>query len=252
MGAAMNGIALHGGSKTYAGTFFVFSDYLRPAVRLAAISKLPVTYVFTHDSIGVGEDGPTHEPVEQLASFRAMHNVNVVRPADGNEVGVAWKLALESEETPTMLVLSRQDLPVIEGTKENAEEGVRKGAYVISPAAGEQEGILIATGSEVSLAIEAQTQLAEEGINVSVVSMPSQEIFNAQDEAYKESVLPKAITKRVAVEMGSSFGWAKYTGLNGAIVGIDRFGASGKGTLIQEEYGFTPENVANTYKGLAD
>lgn len=252
MAAAMNGIALHGGSKTYAGTFFVFSDYLRPAVRLAAISKLPVTYVFTHDSIGVGEDGPTHEPVEQLASFRAMHNVNVVRPADGNEVGVAWKLALESEETPTMLVLSRQDLPVIEGTKENAEEGVRKGAYVISPAAGEQEGILIATGSEVSLAIEAQTQLAEEGINVSVVSMPSQEIFNAQDEAYKESVLPKAITKRVAVEMGSSFGWAKYTGLNGAIVGIDRFGASGKGAVIQEEYGFTAENVANTYKGLAD
>lgn len=252
MAAAMNGIALHGGSKTYAGTFFVFSDYLRPAVRLAAISKLPVTYVFTHDSIGVGEDGPTHEPVEQLASFRAMHNVNVVRPADGNEVGVAWKLALESEETPTMLVLSRQDLPVIEGTKENAEEGVRKGAYVISPAAGEQEGILIATGSEVSLAIEAQTQLAEEGINVSVVSMPSQEIFNAQDEAYKESVLPKAITKRVAVEMGSSFGWAKYTGLNGAIVGIDRFGASGKGAIIQEEYGFTAENVANTYKGLAD
>ncbi len=252
MAAAMNGIALHGGSKTYAGTFFVFSDYLRPAVRLAAISKLPVTYVFTHDSIGVGEDGPTHEPVEQLASFRAMHNVNVVRPADGNEVGVAWKLALESEETPTMLVLSRQDLPVIEGTKENAEEGVRKGAYVISPAAGEQEGILIATGSEVSLAIEAQTQLAEEGINVSVVSMPSQEIFDAQDEAYKESVLPKAITKRVAVEMGSSFGWAKYTGLNGAIVGIDRFGASGKGAIIQEEYGFTAENVANTYKGLAD
>ncbi|MGK9325439.1 transketolase [Aerococcus urinaeequi] len=252
MAAAMNGIALHGGSKTYAGTFFVFSDYLRPAVRLAAISKLPVTYVFTHDSIGVGEDGPTHEPVEQLASFRAMHNVNVVRPADGNEVGVAWKLALESEETPTMLVLSRQDLPVIEGTKENAEEGVRKGAYVISPAAGEQEGILIATGSEVSLAIEAQTQLAEEGINVSVVSMPSQEIFNAQDEAYKESVLPKAITKRVAVEMGSSFGWAKYTGLNGAIVGIDRFGASGKGAVIQEEYGFTAENVTNTYKGLAD
>ncbi|MGH2064514.1 transketolase [Aerococcus urinaeequi] len=252
MAAAMNGIALHGGSKTYAGTFFVFSDYLRPAVRLAAISKLPVTYVFTHDSIGVGEDGPTHEPVEQLASFRAMHNVNVVRPADGNEVGVAWKLALESEETPTMLVLSRQDLPVIEGTKENAEEGVRKGAYVISPAAGEQEGILIATGSEVSLAIKAQTQLAEKGINVSVVSMPSQEIFNAQDEAYKESVLPKAITKRVAVEMGSSFGWAKYTGLNGAIVGIDRFGASGKGAVIQEEYGFTAENVANTYKGLAD
>ena len=151
-----------------------------------------------------------------------------------------------------MLVLTRQDLPVLEGTKENAEEGVRKGAYVISPAAGEQTGILIATGSEVSLAIAAQAKLAEEGIHVSVVSMPSQEIFDAQDAAYKESVLPKAITKRVAVEMGASFGWAKYTGLNGAIVGIDRFGASGKGDLIQEEYGFTAENVANTFKGLAD
>ncbi len=251
MAGAMNGIALHGGSKPYAGTFFVFSDYLRPAVRVAAISQLPVTYVFTHDSIGVGEDGPTHEPVEQLASFRAMHNVNVIRPADGNEVGVAWKLALESEDTPTMLVLTRQNLPVLEGTKEKAEEGVRKGAYVISPAQGDQEGILIATGSEVSLAVEAQAKLAEEGVHVSVVSMPSQELFDAQDEAYKESVLPANITKRVAVEMGASFGWAKYTGTHGAIVGIDRFGASGKGDLIQEEYGFTAENVANTYKGLA-
>jgi transketolase len=250
MAAAMNGIALHGGSKPYAGTFFVFSDYLRPAVRVAAISELPVTYVFTHDSIGVGEDGPTHEPVEQLASFRAMHNVNVVRPADGNEVGVAWKIAMESTKTPTMLVLTRQNLPVLDGSNELAEEGVRKGAYVISPAKGDQDGILIATGSEVSLAIEAQAKLAEEGINVSVVSMPSQELFDAQDAAYKESVLPANITKRVAVEMGATFGWAKYTGTAGAVVGIDRYGASGQGELIQEAYGFTAENVANTFKAL--
>lgn len=249
MGAAMNGIALHGGSKTYAGTFFVFSDYLRPAIRLAAISKLPVTYVFTHDSIGVGEDGPTHEPVEHLASFRAMHNVNVIRPADGNETSAAWKIAVEATETPTLLVLTRQNLPVLANSDKLAMDGVSRGAYVISPAkSATPDGILIATGSEVSLALEAQAKLADEEINVSVVSMPSQELFNQQDAAYKESVLPAAVKKRLAIEMGASFGWERYVGFEGAILGIDKFGASGKGEVIQEAYGFTVENIVNTYK----
>lgn len=249
MGAAMNGIQLHGGSKTYAGTFFVFSDYVRPAIRLAAISKLPVTYVFTHDSIGVGEDGPTHEPVEQLASFRAMHNVNVLRPADGNETSAAWKIAIEATDAPTLLVLTRQNLPVLPNTDKLAIEGVAKGAYVISPAkAATPTGILIATGSEVSLAIEAQAKLSESGIDVSVVSMPSQDIFNLQDEDYKEAVLPATVRNRVAIEMGSSFGWDRYVGFEGAIIAIDKFGASGEGSLITAEYGFTVDNIVETYK----
>ncbi|MCZ0717536.1 transketolase [Aerococcus kribbianus] len=251
MGAAMNGIALHGGSKTYAGTFFVFSDYVRPAIRLAALSHLPVTYVFTHDSIGVGEDGPTHEPVEQLASFRAMHNVNVIRPADGNEVNAAWRIALNATDRPNLLVLSRQNLPVLENSQELAATGVERGAYVISPAQGQKpEGILIATGSEVALAIEAQKQLLDAGHDVQVVSMPSQELFNEQDSSYQESVLPAAVTKRLAIEMGSSFGWERYVGLNGKVLGIDNFGASGKGQVVQEAYGFTPENVVATYQSL--
>lgn len=251
MGAAMNGIALHGGSKTYAGTFFVFSDYVRPAIRLAALSHLPVTYVFTHDSIGVGEDGPTHEPVEQLASFRAMHNVNVIRPADGNEVNAAWRIALNATDRPNLLVLSRQNLPVLENSQELAATGVERGAYVISPAQGQEpEGILIATGSEVALAIDAQKQLLDAGHDVQVVSMPSQELFNEQDSSYQESVLPAAVTKRLAIEMGSSFGWERYVGLNGKVLGIDNFGASGKGQVVQEAYGFTSENVVAIYQSL--
>lgn len=251
MGAAMNGIALHGGSKPYAGTFFVFSDYVRAAIRLAAISNLPVTYVFTHDSIGVGEDGPTHEPVEQLASFRAMHNVTVLRPADGNEVNAAWRVAMQATDRPTLLVLSRQNLPVLENSQELAATGVERGAYIVSPAKKETpEGILIATGSEVALAIEAQKALAAKGHDVQVVSMPSQELFNAQDDAYKEKILPAAVTQRVAIEMGTTFGWERYVGLNGKIIGIDKFGASGKGNVIQEAYGFTAENVVSTYLSL--
>lgn len=249
MGAAMNGIALHGGSKTYAGTFFVFSDYVRPAIRLAAISKLPVTYVFTHDSIGVGEDGPTHEPVEQLASFRAMHNVNVIRPADGNETSAAWKIAIEATETPTLLVLTRQNLPVLPNTDKLAITGVARGAYVISPArSAVPAGILIATGSEVSIALQAQAKLAEENIDVSVVSMPSQAIFNAQEDDYQEAVLPATVKNRLAIEMGSSFGWTRYVGAEGAVIGIDKFGASGKGANIQEAYGFSAANIVTTYK----
>ena len=248
MAAMMNGIALHGGTKVYAGTFFVFTDYLKAAVRLSALSNLPVTYVMTHDSVAVGEDGPTHEPVEHLAAFRAMPNLNLIRPADVNETYAAWKVAIESEDRPTMLVLSRQNLPVLEGSNELAEEGVRKGGYVISPSEGETpEGILIATGSEVSLAVEAQAKLKEQGIDVSVVSLPAQNLFEEQSAEYKESVLPNAVRNRMSIEMGATFGWERYIGLDGVALGIDRFGASGKGEEVIEYFGFTAENIAAKY-----
>lgn len=251
MAAAMNGIQLHGGSHVYGGTFFVFTDYLRPAIRLAALQKVPVTYVLTHDSVAVGEDGPTHEPIEQLASVRCIPNVHVIRPADGNETVAAWRIAMTSTETPTILVLSRQNLPVLEGTLEHASDSVQKGAYVLSPQKGEQPaGILIATGSEVNLAVEAQAKLAGEGIDVSVVSMPSFDLFEKQSAEYKESVLPKAVTKRVAIEAAASFGWERYVGTEGKTITIDHFGASAPGGLVLEKFGFTPENVVNTYKSL--
>ncbi|MCU7664939.1 transketolase [Bacillus thuringiensis] len=251
MGAAMNGIALHGGLKTYGGTFFVFSDYLRPAIRLAALMQLPVTYVFTHDSIAVGEDGPTHEPIEQLAALRAMPNVSVIRPADGNESVAAWRLALESTNKPTALVLTRQDLPTLEGAKDDTYEKVAKGAYVVSASKKETaDVILLATGSEVSLAVEAQKALAVDGVDASVVSMPSMDRFEAQTAEYKESVLPKAVTKRFAIEMGATFGWHRYVGLEGDVLGIDTFGASAPGEKIMEEYGFTVENVVRKVKEM--
>ena len=251
MGAALNGMALHGGLNVFGGTFFVFSDYVRPAVRLSALMGLPVTYVFTHDSIAVGEDGPTHEPVEHLASLRAMPNLSVIRPADGNESAEAWKLAVSSKNVPTVLVLSRQDLPILEKSAELAKDGVAKGAYVVSPATKvTPDAILIATGSEVSLAVEAQKQLVAEGIDASVVSMPSMDRFEQQSAEYKESVLPKAVTKRLAIEMGSTFGWHKYTGFEGDILGIDQFGASAPGEIVMAEYGFTVENVVAKVKAL--
>ncbi|MFD3445630.1 transketolase [Microbacteriaceae bacterium 4G12] len=251
MGAAMNGIALHGGLKTYGGTFFVFSDYLRPAVRLAALMKLPVTYVLTHDSIAVGEDGPTHEPIEQLAALRAMPGLSVIRPADGNESTAAWKLAIESTDTPTALVLTRQDLATLEGAVENTYEKVAKGAYVVSPSKKETaDALLVAAGSEVNLAVEAQKALAQEGIDVSVVSMPSWDRFEAQSQEYKESVLPRTITKRLAIEMGSSLGWHRYVGLDGDVLGIDTFGASAPGEKVMEEYGFTVDNVVAKVKAM--
>ena len=250
MGTALNGMALHGGLEVYGATFFVFSDYVRPAVRLSALMGLPVTYVFTHDSIAVGEDGPTHEPIEHLASFRAMPNLSVMRPADANETSAAWYYAVTSESTPTALVLSRQDLPVLPTTKERAFEGVGKGAYVVSEANGDLDAILIAAGSEVSLAVEAQKALEKENIIVSVVSMPSWDRFDAQDAAYKEQVLPKAVTKRLAIEMGSSLGWHKYTGTDGDVLGIDTFGASAPGDVVMAEYGFTVDNVVARVKTL--
>lgn len=250
MGAAMNGIALHGGTKVYGGTFFVFVDYLRPAVRLAAIQETPVVYVLTHDSIAVGEDGPTHEPVEQLSSLRGLPQLQVLRPADANEVVASWKIAMETTNRPTVLVLTRQNLPVLPGTKEKQAE-VKKGAYVLSPQKGEKpEGILMATGSEVQLILQAQKELQEKGHDVSVVSIPSFDLFEKQDASYKESVLPKEITKRLAVEMAASFGWERYTGSKGKVLGIDTFGASGNGSVITKEYGFTVDHVIDAYLNL--
>ncbi|MDK6372396.1 transketolase [Aerococcus urinae] len=249
MGAAMNGIRLHGGSIPYAGTFFVFSDYLRAAMRVAALSNLPSTFVFTHDSIAVGEDGPTHEPIEQLAAFRAMPNINTIRPADGNEVSAAWKVAIEAKDTPTVLALSRQNLPVLKGTADKAMEGVARGAYVLSDAKGETpDGILIATGSEVNLALQAQEELAKDGIDVRVVSMPCQELFDQEDQAYKDSVLPSEVKNRMAIEMAATFGWERYVGDQGVVLGLDRFGQSGKGGEVMEALGFSLDNVVKTYK----
>jgi transketolase len=251
MGAAMNGIALHGGVKVFGGTFFVFSDYLRPAIRLAALMGLPVTYVFTHDSIAVGEDGPTHEPVEQLAALRAMSGLSIIRPADGNETAAAWKLAVESTNKPTALVLTRQDLPTLKGTDTNAYEGVSKGAYVISPSERETpDALILATGSEVSLAVEAQKSLAGEGVHVSVVSMPSWDRFEQQSQDYKDTVLPRSVKKRLGIEVGASFGWHKYTGDEGDVLAIDHFGASAPGEKIMEEFGFTVNNVVARVKAL--
>lgn len=251
MGAALNGILLHGGTRGYIGTFFVFADYVKPAMRVAALSKLPTIYVYTHDSIAVGEDGPTHEPIEQLAGFRATPNTNVFRPADGNEVAAAWKTALEDTTRPSLLVLSRQNLPVLEHSLELAFDGVDKGAYVVSPQEGEvPEGILIATGSEVNLAVEAQKVLRETGHDVSVVSMPAMNRFEEQSKEYREAVLPSSVRKRVAIEMGASLGWHRYVGFDGELVTIDKFGASGNGNTVMKEYGFTVENVVATYLSL--
>ncbi|MDR1522076.1 MAG: transketolase [Streptococcaceae bacterium] len=251
MAAAMNGIALHGGTLVYGGTFFVFVNYLLPAIRLAAMQKLPIIYVLTHDSVAVGEDGPTHEPIEQLANLRSMPNLCVIRPADGNEVAAAWELAVQIKTKPTALILSRQSLPVLKGTREKAREFVTKGAYVLSFAKeATPEGILIATGSEVNLAMLAQEALRKKGRDVSVVSMPSMDLFDVQSSKYQESVLPKKVRKRVAIEAAASFGWAKYLGLDGVSVSVDHFGASAPGEIIFEKFGFTVEKIVQTFESL--
>lgn len=250
MGAAINGMALHGGVKVFGSTFFVFSDYLRPAIRLAALMNLPVIYVFTHDSIAVGEDGPTHEPVEQLAALRAMPGLSILRPADAKETVAAWRLAIESTDTPTALVLTRQDLPTLALPQQTVYEGVKKGAYIVSEANGEASGLLLATGSEVSLAIATQKELESEGILVSVVSMPSWDRFEKQSLEYKESILPKHITARLAIEMGSSIGWREYIGDAGSVIAINQFGASAPESILLEKYGFTVENVMKRFKEL--
>ncbi|WP_283584390.1 transketolase [Limosilactobacillus difficilis] len=248
MATSINGINLHGGSRFFGSAFFVFSDYLRGAVRIAALMKLPSIFIFSHDSIAVGEDGPTHEPIEQLASFRAMPGLNVIRPADANEMVSAWKFIGNETDAPTMLVASRQNLPVLKET-ENAP--VEKGGYILADSDKDTpDGILIAAGSEVSLAMNAKKELAKQGVDVRVVSMPSTDLFNQQPADYREKVLPKAVTKRMAIEMAASQTWYQYTGLDGAVFGIDKFGASAPGAEVIKNYGFTTENVVKSFKDL--
>ena len=246
MGAILNGMALHGGLRVYGGTFFVFSDYVKAAVRLSALQGLPVTYVFTHDSIAVGEDGPTHEPIEQLPGLRALPNLNVIRPADARETQAAWHLAVNSSSTPTALVLTRQNLTVEEGTD---FDKVAKGAYVVYEAAG-FDTILLASGSEVNLAVKAAKELEAAGTKVRVVSVPSMELFDAQDTAYKEEILPNAVRRRVAIEMAASLSWYKYVGLDGKVIGIDKFGAPAPAQTVIDNYGFTVENVVAVVNSL--
>lgn len=251
MAAAMNGIALHSGLKVFGGTFFVFTDYLRPAVRLASLMKLPVTYVLTHDSIAVGEDGPTHEPIEQLASLRIIPGLTVIRPADANETSAAWAYAIENKDNPVALVLTRQNLPILAGTVEGVRENVKRGGYVVSDAKnGKPQAQIIATGSEVQLAVKAQAALAEEGIEVRVISLPSWDLFEKQDKAYRDSVILPDVKARLAVEMAQTFGWERYTGDQGDILGITTFGASAPGDTVIKEYGFTVENVVSRVKAL--
>lgn len=235
MGSITNGMLLHGGLRTYAATFLVFSDYLKPTIRLASLMNIPNVYIFTHDSIGVGEDGPTHEPIEHLAMLRSIPGVIVLRPADGRETAASLNLAFNSKNTPIVLALSRQNLPQLE----NSSREVNKGAYIIKKEEGELEKIVIATGSEVSLALEASEGLK----GVRVVSMPSMELFDAQSSDYKEEILPSNITKRISIEALSSFGWHKYIGMKGMAISIDTFGASGKGSEVFERFGFTKENI---------
>jgi transketolase len=254
MGAIANGIAYHGGARTYTATFFAFADYMRPAVRLAAMNHLPVTFVFTHDSIGLGEDGPTHQPVEQLASLRAMPNLLVLRPADATETNECWRLALSATQRPTALVLSRQDLPVLDRGKFPSAELVRRGAYVLAepPAGLALRALLIATGSEVSLALAAQKELAALKLGARVVSMPSWELFEEQDEAYRAAVLPPEVTARVSIEAGATFGWSRWLGERGVAIGLDRFGASAPAHVLYEKLGFSLERIVRTVRGLVN
>ena len=249
MAAIGNGLALHGGLKAFVATFFVFSDYVKPMARLSALMKLPLTYVFTHDSIGVGEDGPTHEPIEQLAAFRSLPDFTVFRPCDRTETAAAWMYAVENECGPTGLVLTRQNLPQIEGSSKDA----LKGGYVIAESENAvPDAIIIASGSEVSLAVNAKEELKKSGIDVRVVSMPSMELFDKQSAEYKESVLPNGVRKRVAVEALSDFGWYKYVGLDGRVIAMEGFGASGPAATLFEHFGFTVDNVVKTVKEVVN
>lgn len=249
MGKALNGIALHGGFIPFGGTFLVFADFMRPAVRMAALMGLRSIFVFTHDSIAVGEDGPTHQPVEHAMSLRVIPNLCVIRPADALETAMAWQTACLNQHKPTALLLSRQKLPVLHKYAAVIHDNAGKGAYVLDAGQGEAKAVIIATGSEVQLALEAQTKLAEEGISVSVVSMPSWDMFEMQSEEYKKSVLPEGLPK-VAVEAGVTLGWSRYTGSEDNVIGINKFGASAPGGTVMKEYGFTAENVAAKVKSL--
>ncbi|MPY84275.1 MAG: transketolase [Actinophytocola sp.] len=253
MGSILNGIALHGGTRPYGGTFLIFSDYMRPAVRLAALMGVPVTYVWTHDSIGLGEDGPTHQPVEQLAALRAVPGLNIARPADANETAAAWRRALEITDAPTGLCLTRQNVPVLDGTREKAAEGVARGGYVLADAdGGAPELLLIATGSEVQLALAARETLQADGVPTRVVSMPCVEWFDAQDAGYRESVLPRSVTARVAVEAGVAQPWRRFVGDAGEIVSLEHFGASADYATLYREFGITADAVTDAARRSLD
>ena len=247
MAGIVNGMAYHGGVRGYASTFFIFSDYMRPSVRLAALSKLPAIYVWTHDSVGLGEDGPTHQPVEHLMALRVVPNLHVIRPADANETAQAWRLAMERTDGPTALVLTRQKIATFDRSSYGDASGTRRGAYVVAEG---DDAIVIATGSEVTLALEARELLEKAGVSCRVVSMPCWELFEAQADDYRESVLPEAVTARVSVEAGVTFGWSRYLGDKGRAIGIDRYGASAPGDTVFEKLGLTPESVAETVKRL--
>ncbi|HEY9654162.1 MAG TPA: transketolase C-terminal domain-containing protein, partial [Crinalium sp.] len=250
MGAICNGMALHGsGLIPYGATFLIFTDYMRGAIRLSALSQAGVIWVMTHDSIALGEDGPTHQPVETIASLRAIPNLTVLRPADGTETSGAYKVAVlnANQNRPTLIAFSRQAVPNLAGS---SIDGVAKGAYVVIDADGTPDVILIGTGAEVGLCVKAAEQLTSEGKKVRVISMPSWELFEAQDAAYKESVLPKAVTKRLVVEAGISMGWQKYAGDQGDILSVDRFGASAPGGVCMDKFGFTLDNVVAKAKAL--
>ena len=243
MAAIANAMYAHGGLKVFCATFFVFSDYMKGAMRLSALMNLPIAYVLTHDSIGVGEDGPTHQPIEQLAALRSMPNMTVFRPADSKETAAAWYYAVTNGTTPTSLVLTRQKLPLYDGCAKRA----LKGGYILKDSKKETPDVLLmASGSEVELIFKAADELAAKGIDARVISMPAFELFDAQDEAYKESVMPKKVRARVAVEALTSFGWHKYVGLDGAVVSLDTFGASGNAEVLFKQFGFTVENVVET------
>ncbi len=253
MGAIANGMAAHGGCMPFTATFLVFADYMRPAMRLAALSQLHVIHVFTHDSIAVGEDGPTHEPVEQIASLRAIPNLTVIRPCDANEAAVAWRVAVETRDTPVTLVFCRQDVPTLDRDGLASADGLRRGAYVLDDAVADDTApalILIATGSEVHLIVEAAERLRRDGISVRCVSMPSWELFEAQSDDYRESVLPASVTARLAVEAGVSQGWSRYVGDAGDMLGVDRYGASAPGDTVMAKYGFTVDNVCERARAL--
>jgi transketolase len=249
MSAIMNGVTLYGGFLPFGGTFLIFSDYSRNAIRMSALMGIRVIYVMTHDSIGLGEDGPTHQPIEQVNSLRLIPNLHVWRPADAVETAIAWESSVKQERTPSLLALSRQNLPALPHSDASIE-GARRGGYVVKAAAGKEEGIILASGSEVELALAAQAKLAEAGVHVRVVSMPCLEIFDAQDAAYRESVLPAALGKRLAVEAGTSGLWYKYVGLQGGVIGIDRFGASAPAPVLFEKFGFTVAHVVERFRAL--
>nr|MDA3838810.1 transketolase [Candidatus Delongbacteria bacterium] len=247
MAAIANGISFHGSLRPFTSTFFSFVDYMRPSIRLAALCKIPVIYIYTHDSIAVGEDGPTHQPVEQLMSVRSMPDIKVIRPGDANEVSVAWKYMMENADTPYVLVLSRQNLVTVDREKYGCALGLEKGAYTIADSEN-PVSVIFAAGSEVNLAIDVFEKLKSDGINTKVISIPSWEIFEEQDEAYKNSILSPELNKRISIEAGVTFGWCKYTGLSGLNIGVDKFGSSAPGNVVMDEYGFSVDKAYNRIK----